>query len=177
MEFNVLKGLLFMGKPTCPNSVRGFYSIPGTDRVGLFRNVFDKNMTHVWEKDQNQFLQRFYFFCCVINVQFVFMKYKEILFPSTAKNLKSISLKNMRFMMIYVTESRRSATTVSWVLNYGCLYIYYTPEMIRHISNYDKLFCIPYVCQSNNYQFLNTYATQCRSSNLSPRRQLLCGSF
>ena len=35
MEFNVLKMLLFINKPTYQNSVRGFHSMPVTDGVGV----------------------------------------------------------------------------------------------------------------------------------------------
>ena len=35
MEFNVLKRLSFINKPTYQNSVRGFNSIPVADRVGV----------------------------------------------------------------------------------------------------------------------------------------------
>ena len=81
MEFNVLKRLLLINKPTYQNSVRGFHSIPGTDCVGgccyLQMLAFS---TKIWlipylrKKFQNYFLWRFYFFCSVINVKFVFMK-------------------------------------------------------------------------------------------------------
>ena len=40
MEFNVLKRLLSINKPTYQNSVRGFPSIPVTDHEGVVINKY-----------------------------------------------------------------------------------------------------------------------------------------